>query len=63
MRDTTMSWQRSSFCASTGCVEIARIDGTVMLRDSKNPGQSPVSFTPAEWRGFQERVLEIGKST
>lgn len=62
MRETTMSWRRSSFCANTQCVEAVRVGDTVMLRDGKNPDQVPLVFTPAEWLGFQQRVLEIGKS-
>ncbi|GAA0478455.1 hypothetical protein GCM10010112_29470 [Actinoplanes lobatus] len=63
MKDTTMAWQRSSFCATSGCIEVAQIDGTIRLRDSKNPGQPPLVFTQAEWSGFQDLVLSYEKSS
>ncbi|WP_433790329.1 DUF397 domain-containing protein [Actinoplanes sp. CA-252034] len=63
MEDTTTAWRRSTFCASGSCVEIAHVDGTIRLRDGKNPELPPVVFTLREWTGFQERVLAIGKSS
>ncbi|MFC4065401.1 DUF397 domain-containing protein [Actinoplanes subglobosus] len=62
MRDTTTAWRRSTFCATGSCVEIAQIDGTIRLRDGKNPDLPPVVFTYSEWEGFQQRVIAIGKS-
>ncbi|MEV0897471.1 DUF397 domain-containing protein [Actinoplanes sp. NPDC049802] len=61
MKDTTMAWQRSTYCATAGCIEVARIDDTVQLRDSKNPHLPAVVFSPAEWNRFQDSVLAIGK--
>jgi Domain of unknown function (DUF397) len=63
MADTTMGWQRSSYCATSGCVEVAQIDGTIRLRDSKNPQLPALTFTKAEWNGFQDRVLALGKTS
>lgn len=57
MTETTTAWQRSSYCASGACIEVARIDGTIRLRDSKNPDQPPVVFSPMEWADFQDRLL------
>jgi hypothetical protein len=62
MRETTTTWQRSSYCATAGCIEVARIDGTIQLRDSKNPDMPAVVFTPDEWTGFQDCVLAFGKT-
>jgi hypothetical protein len=62
MEETTTGWQRSSFCATGSCVEVARVDGVVRLRDSKNPDLPPVGFTPGEWNGFQDWVVAHGKS-
>ena len=45
-------WQKSTFSGASGCVEI-RNDGTdVLVRDSKNPEQAFLRFTPVEWTAF-----------
>lgn len=52
--DTTKEpqWQRSSYCATNACVEVADgPDGTKLLRDSKNPG-IVLTFTAGEWWAF-----------
>ncbi|MDI6100149.1 DUF397 domain-containing protein [Actinoplanes sp. NEAU-A12] len=63
MAETTKTWRRSSFCAAGACVEVAQIDGTIQLRDSKNLEWPALVFTPDEWTGFQESVLAMGKSS
>ncbi|GAA4938975.1 DUF397 domain-containing protein [Actinoplanes utahensis] len=62
MRDTTTGWQRSTFCSTGACVEVAVDGAAVALRDSKNPEQAPLVFTLSEWDGFQELVLQVGRS-
>lgn len=63
MNPTTTAWQRSSYCSHGACVEVAQIDGSVHLRDAKNPDQPALVFTYEEWAGFQRDVLAIGKSS
>jgi hypothetical protein len=47
-----MRWYKSSRSAGNGeCVEVAMVDGGVLVRDSKNPG-SMLWFGSREWRGF-----------
>lgn len=43
-------WRKSSFSSGGGaCVEVAGLsDGTVLMRDSKNPDGAVLTFTPAE---------------
>ncbi|WP_083863236.1 DUF397 domain-containing protein [Nocardia exalbida] len=47
-------WFKSSYSASNGqCVEIAHLnDGTVGMRDSKNPTGPALTFTPGAWDTF-----------
>jgi hypothetical protein len=47
-------WRKSSLSDSTGkdCVEVAFLDDTVALRDSKNPTGPKLYFTPYEWTAF-----------
>jgi hypothetical protein len=49
-------WQRSSFCANGACVEVARTDDRVLMRDSKDPEGTSISATTAEWAAFVERA-------
>ena len=51
-------WQRSSFCNADGCVEVAKADSTVFVRDSKLGDDSPVLvFTEDEWRVFRAGMV------
>lgn len=45
-------WHKSSHSSASGCVEIAQIDGYVVIRDSKNQQGPTLEFTPVEWRAF-----------
>ena len=46
------AWRRSSECSNGTCVEVARVDGGYLIRDSKNPGQEPLRFTEEELTVF-----------
>jgi hypothetical protein len=50
----TNHWTKSSFSFANGdCVEVASLpDGTVVVRDSKDPAGPALGFTPAEWEAF-----------
>jgi len=49
-------WRRSSYCGTNACVEVARIPGGVLLRDSKNPDVAPFVFSSQEWATFMKGV-------
>ena len=49
-------WRKSSRCGSGTCVEVAKVEDTYLVRDSKNPEAAALSFTPAEWDAFVEGV-------
>lgn len=46
----------SSFCHTGGCVEVARPDGHVLVRDTKDRTRPPAAFRPAEWAAFVAAV-------
>ncbi len=51
----TLNWRKASRSASNGgdCVEVANIDGTVLVRDTKQRDHGQVhAFTPGQWRAF-----------
>lgn len=49
-------WRRSSRCTGGNCVEVAKVDGHYLIRDSKNLDLPPHSFTEAEWQAFVSGV-------
>jgi hypothetical protein len=49
-------WRKSSKSNFSGnCVEVAAIDASVLVRDSKNPG-TVVQFSPSRWAAFMDCV-------
>ena len=49
---TMTEWQKSSFCADGYCVEVAKVDGEIAMRDGKKPEQPWLFFTMPEWDAF-----------
>ena len=49
-------WQRSSYCGTNACVEVAQVSGQFMVRDSKNPDVAPFVFSADEWTAFVNGV-------
>lgn len=51
-------WRRAKACnGSSSCVEVAEMpDGSVRMRDSKNPNSPELRFTPEEWAAFMAGV-------
>jgi hypothetical protein len=47
-------WRKSTRSGpwTDNCVEVAFVDGTIAVRDSKNPGGPVLVFTSAEWDAF-----------
>ncbi len=52
-----LRWFKSSRSASNGaCVEIAKTDSGVAVRDSKNPNGPVLRFSRGAWQGFVAEV-------
>lgn len=51
--DEHMSFERSSYCASSCCLEVALVPqtGKVYVRNSQDPG-TRMEFSAEEWRAF-----------
>jgi hypothetical protein len=51
--DDELSFERSSYCANSCCVEIAQVRqlGKIYVRNSGNPG-TQIAFSMEEWRAF-----------
>jgi hypothetical protein len=57
MRRGDVVWRRSSICeGATGCVEVAFVDGGVLLRSSRVPDGPVVRFDNDEWDVFVRGV-------
>jgi hypothetical protein len=47
-----LNWQKSSFSGGHDCVEVGADGDQILLRDSKDPNGTVLSFTPDEWDAF-----------
>jgi hypothetical protein len=51
-------WRRSSHCADNTCVEVASLDGHVLVRDSKDRSGPVLEFSGREWAAFVRGVRD-----
>jgi Domain of unknown function (DUF397) len=45
-------WRTATTCESGACVEVARLDELVLVRDGKEPDGAVLRFSVDEWRRF-----------
>ncbi len=50
--DNPVMWRKSSASQASGCVEVAFVDGAVLIRDSKNPSGPVLQVPSSAWRRF-----------
>jgi len=56
-RDSTPIWRKSRLSGeSGGCVEVAKSDTSVLVRDSRDRPGAILKFSPAQWRGFVSSI-------
>jgi hypothetical protein len=48
---------KSSFCADKSCVEVARTDAAVLVRDGKNRDQPHLRVSREDWNVFLKGVV------
>lgn len=61
MTERPVGWRKSSRSAQqTNCVEVARIPGGTVVRDSKNPVAQHIIASRAQWRSFLA-AIELGR--
>lgn len=59
--DSAPLWRKSSFSEAGNCVEVADLDGQVLVRDTKlSAASSVLSFSPPRWREFICAVDQAG---
>ncbi len=51
-------WHKSSYSGPNGggCVEVAALPDTIMVRDSKNAEGPALRFAPDAWRAFTDSL-------
>jgi hypothetical protein len=48
-----LNWRKAQCSVNNGeCVELARADGMIAIRDSKDPAGPVLMYSPAEWQAF-----------
>ncbi|MBL8926814.1 MAG: DUF397 domain-containing protein [Pseudonocardia sp.] len=53
MSSSLIEFKISSYCSYGNCVEVGRSpEGTVVVRDTKDCAQAPLTFTDEEWVAF-----------
>ena len=52
------AWRTSTYSGTNGsCVEVARnLPGVVAVRDSRDRGGPVLTFSPADWEAFTNRI-------
>jgi Domain of unknown function (DUF397) len=51
-----IAWRKSTASDSGGCVEVAVVDGWVLIRDSANPYGIALKLLPVAWSAFIARA-------
>lgn len=52
MSDFTPLWTRSSYCASNTCLEVAVVNDSILVRDSKDLDQPHLRVSIEAWSDF-----------
>lgn len=53
----SLVWRKSRNSPQQDCVEVARLDGTVFVRDSKDRTGPRLHFTSEQWKAFIGDIL------
>lgn len=54
--DGGLTWVRSTLCSAGACVEVARAENLVLVRDSKRPLAGHLEYSLEEWAAFTASV-------
>jgi len=56
MPQSNTEWRRSTYSVQGNCVEVAILDGSVSVRDSKDSNGPQLHFTGAQWTSLIDAV-------
>ena len=54
-----IAWRKSTASDTSGCVEVAVVDGSVLIRDSVNPNGPMLELPPVAWSFFLTRARSV----
>lgn len=55
----TLAWQKANRSLGSGaCVEVAKADGTIVFRDSKDPDGPVLKYTETEFSAFVHGIKQ-----
>lgn len=49
-------WRKSSYCESSGCIEVAVSGESVLVRDSKDPHSPVLRISKDAWQAFVDEI-------
>ena len=52
--ESCIAWRKSTASNTTGCVEVAVVNGSVLIRDSADRNGVALRFLPVAWSAFVE---------
>lgn len=55
---STIVWRKSTASNSNGCVEVALVCGSVLIRDSQDKDGAMLSASPVAWAAFLTRARD-----
>ena len=62
-RDSTVIWRRSRNSVGNGaCVEVAELDSSVLVRDSRDQSGPLLKFTSSQWLSFVWRMKNADRA-
>jgi len=56
VKSNRVAWRKSSVSGSENCVEVAAAEGSVLIRNSKDPHGPMLTFSGPEWAWFLARM-------
>jgi hypothetical protein len=48
----SLAWRKSTASGGGACVEVAKAEEMILVRDSKKPSGSVLTFSGVEWEAF-----------
>jgi hypothetical protein len=51
-------WRKARRCGNAACIEVAKAEQEMLLRDSKDPAGPRLVFAPQDWTAFLSAVRE-----
>jgi hypothetical protein len=56
LEEPGIAWRKSTASNTSGCVEVAVVSGSVLVRDSGNPDGVALRLPSASWSAFLARI-------